>query len=100
MYLEIVFAFTLGLLPDAVVEKRWWVVAAVIAVLAVIAEGIVLTFTRAGLLTLTAGVLLVGAIRYRRGGFDTGDMGGRAHRASWSPSKLSRHGRPTCCDCG
>ncbi len=71
MYLEIVFAFTLGLLPDAVVEKRWWVVAAVIAVLAVIAEGIVLTFTRAGLLTLTAGVLLVGAIRYRRGGFDT-----------------------------
>jgi hypothetical protein len=71
MYLEIVFAFTLGLLPDAVVEKRWWVVAAVIAVLAVIAEGIVLTFTRAGLLTLTACVLLVGTIRYRRGGFDT-----------------------------
>jgi hypothetical protein len=71
MYLEIVFAFTLGLLPDAVVEKRWWVVAAVVAVLAVIAEGIVLTFTRAGLLTLTAGVLLVGAVRYRRGGFDT-----------------------------
>jgi hypothetical protein len=70
MYLEIVFAFTLGLLPDAVVEKRWWVVAAVIGVLAVIAEGIVLTFTRAGLLTLAAGVLLVGAIRYRRGGFD------------------------------
>jgi hypothetical protein len=28
---EIVFAFTLGLLPEVVVEKRWWVVVAVIA---------------------------------------------------------------------
>jgi hypothetical protein len=70
MYLEIVFAFTLGLLPDAVAAKRWWTVAAVFGVLALIAEGIVLTFTRAGLLTMAAGVLVVGALRYRRGGLD------------------------------
>jgi O-antigen ligase/polysaccharide polymerase Wzy-like membrane protein len=75
MYLEIVFAFTLGLLPDAVAEKRWWAVAAVMAVLAIVAEGIVLTFTRAGLLTMAAAVLVVGAFRCRRSGFD---------RATWS----------------
>jgi hypothetical protein len=70
MYLEIVFAFTLGLLPDTVAAKRWWSVAAVVGVLALIAEGIVLTFTRAGLLTMAAAVLVVGALRYRRSGFD------------------------------
>src|SRR5262245_6065803 len=70
MYLEIVFAFTLGLLPDAVAEKRTWVVVALLAALAVIAEGIVLTFTRAGLLSMAAAVLVVGALRYRRSGFD------------------------------
>jgi len=70
MYLEIVFAFTLGLLPDAVAEKRWPVVAGVVAVLAVVAEAVVLTFTRAGLLTMAAAVLIVGAFRYRRHGFD------------------------------
>src|SRR4029453_4390981 len=69
MYLEIVFAFTLGLLPDAVAAKRWWMVAAGVGVLRLIAEGIVLTFTRAGLLTMAAAVLVVGALRYRRGGF-------------------------------
>jgi hypothetical protein len=74
MYLEIVFALTLGLLPEVVVEKRWWAVVAVIGVLALIAEGVVLTFTRAGLLTLAAGVLLVGAIRYRRAGFDSATL--------------------------
>jgi hypothetical protein len=71
MYLEIVFAFTLGLVPAAVDERRWWVVAAVIAVLAVIGEGIVLTFTRAGLLTMAAALLVVGVLRYRRRGFDS-----------------------------
>jgi hypothetical protein len=70
MYLEIVFAFTLGLLPDAIAEKRWWSAAAVIGVLSVIAEGIVLTFTRAGLLSMAVAVLIVGALRFRRGGFD------------------------------
>ena len=75
MYLEILFAFTLGLLPDAVIEKRWWLAAGVLAVLGLVAEGIVLTFTRAGLLTMTAAVVVVGLFRYRRGGFD---------RATWS----------------
>jgi hypothetical protein len=40
-----------------------------------IAEGIVLTFTRAGLLTMVAAVVLVGTLRYRRTGFD---------RATWA----------------
>jgi len=70
MYLEIVFAFTLGLLPVAVVEKRWWAVAALVGVLGVIAEGIVLTFTRAGLLTMGGAILVVAIAGYRRGGFD------------------------------
>jgi hypothetical protein len=70
MYLEIIFAFTLGLLPSAVNARTVWTIAAVVAVLAFIGEGIVLTFTRAGLLTMAAGVLVVAALRYRRGGFD------------------------------
>jgi hypothetical protein len=68
MYLEIVFAFTLGLLPVAVLEERWWVAAALGGVIAVIAEGIVLTFTRAGLLTMGTAVLVVGALSLRRTG--------------------------------
>jgi O-Antigen ligase len=75
MYLEIVFAFTLGLLPDAVAAKRWWAVATVIGVLALIGEAVVLTFTRAGLLTMAGAVLVVGALGYRRNGFD---------RATWA----------------
>jgi hypothetical protein len=69
MYLEIVFAFTLGLLPVAVLEERWWASAALAGVIAVIAEGIVLTFTRAGLLTMGAAVLVVGTLSVRRSGF-------------------------------
>ena len=57
MYLEIVFAFTLGLLPVAVDAKRLWAVVAVIGTLALIAEAVVLTFTRAGLLTMAASPL-------------------------------------------
>jgi O-antigen ligase/polysaccharide polymerase Wzy-like membrane protein len=74
MYLEIVFAFTLGLLPAAVDSKRLWQVAAVIAALALIAEAVVLTFTRAGLLTITASLLVVAAVRYRRSGLDNGAL--------------------------
>src|SRR5262245_55559292 len=71
MYLEIVFAFTLGLLPVAVVEERWGAAAALGGVLAVIAEGIVLTFTRAGLLTMGTAVLVVGVLSLRRSGLGT-----------------------------
>src|SRR5262249_50769 len=49
-------------------EERWWAVAALGGVIAVIAEGIVLTFTRAGLLTMGAAVLVVGALSVRRSG--------------------------------
>ena len=74
MYLEIVFAFTLGLLPVAVIEERWWAAGALVAVIAVIAEGIVLTFTRAGLLTMGSAVFVVGAASFRRSGLDKGTL--------------------------
>ena len=49
MYLEITFAFGLGLLMATVDTRRRTVTAALFVALLVIAEGIVLTFTRAGL---------------------------------------------------
>src|SRR6185369_706655 len=70
MYLEIVFAFTLGLVPAMVDDHRPWQSVAVVAALAVIGEGIVLTFTRAGLLTMAASVLVVAVMRCSRAGFD------------------------------
>lgn len=75
MYLEIVFAFTLGLLLAAVDAKRMWAVVAVIGTLALIAEAVVLTFTRAGLLTMAASLLVVGGLRYRQAGLDRGAIG-------------------------
>src|SRR5262245_28123228 len=63
MYLEIVFAFGLGLMlaeldaaqaaPDARARRGGVLrVAALFVALAIIAEGIVVTFTRAGLITM------------------------------------------------
>src|SRR5580704_6330031 len=69
MYLEIVFAFGLGLLSRSVSEKE---TLPLFLALVVIAEAITLTFTRAGLLTMTASLGLVGAVRYSRHGIDTG----------------------------
>ena len=70
MYLEIIFALTLGLLPAAVDGRQPWTAAAVIGALALVSEAIVLTFTRAGLLTMAASVMVIAALRYRRGGLD------------------------------
>ncbi len=72
MYLEIVFAFGLGLLLAALdAARRGWAIAA-FAALAFLAEAIVLTFTRAGLLTMAVSLALVGTGRYWRRGADTG----------------------------
>jgi hypothetical protein len=73
MYLEIAFALGLGLL----VAAEWAGVrtyVAVIAALALIVEGIVLTFTRAGLLTAALSIALVGARHVRNRGLDRGTI--------------------------
>jgi hypothetical protein len=72
MYLEVVFAFGLGVLLGELDASRPAWVAAVFVALVVIGEGITLTFTRAGLITMAASLALVGAIRVSRRGADTG----------------------------
>jgi hypothetical protein len=61
MYLEVVFAFGLGLMLAALDAGRHARVAGFFIALVLIAEAITLTFTRAGLITMTASLLLVGA---------------------------------------
>ena len=70
MYLEIVFAFGLGLLVFLLDARRWGPAAACFAALVLMADGIILSYTRAGLLVLAVCLVLVGAIRLRsrRGG--------------------------------
>jgi O-antigen ligase/polysaccharide polymerase Wzy-like membrane protein len=84
MYLEVVFAFGLGLMlaeldtrslaPGSVAPRPASRVraAAVCVALAIIAEGIVVTFTRAGLITMALSLALVIALRVSGRGFDAG----------------------------
>lgn len=72
MYLEIVFAFGLGLLPWALTIGRRGTSFALLAVLLFIGEAIVLTFTRAGLLAIAGSALVVGGLQLKRHGLDRG----------------------------
>lgn len=72
MYLEILFALILGLLPAAAAAGRRGLLAVVLAAVAIVAEAITLTFTRAGLGTMAASLAIVLASRVRRHGFDPG----------------------------
>jgi hypothetical protein len=84
MFLEIVFAFVVALVPMAIDAGRRKGLAALgaaallallagLVVLAIlIGEAIVLTFTRAGLITMASTLAIVGWLRYRRNGFDRG----------------------------
>jgi hypothetical protein len=63
MYLEVVFAIGLGLMLAALDGSRHGRVALLFVALAVIGEAITLTFTRAGLITMAASLLLVGGLR-------------------------------------
>jgi len=76
MYLEVVFAAGLGLLlhqlDAAAGDRRKWPVGAVFAALLIVADGIALTYTRAGLISVAASLLLVGFARRRSFGFDGG----------------------------
>jgi hypothetical protein len=72
MYLELLFAMMLGLLPLAAASARRTSLVALVAVLALVAEAITLTFTRAGLITTATSVAIVLVARLRRDGFDAG----------------------------
>jgi hypothetical protein len=72
MFLEILFAFGLGLLLAACDAGRTAMVAAVFIALSVMADAIILTFTRGGLATIVMSATLVGFVRYSRRGVDVG----------------------------
>lgn len=72
MYLEIVFAFGLGLLLVELEAGRRATASAVFVALALIADAITLTFTRAGLITMAVSLAIVGVTRHRRKGPDAG----------------------------
>jgi O-Antigen ligase len=72
MYLEIVFAFGVGLLLAKLDAARRAAGIAVFALLLVVAEAITLTYTRAGLLTMIATLGIAGTLRARQRGADAG----------------------------
>ena len=77
MYLEVVFAFGLGLLlsqADAVRQGHYARAALWFGALVVIGEAITLTFTRAGLITMASSLALAGVIWHSRRGADTGTL--------------------------
>jgi O-antigen ligase len=68
MFFEIAFALGLGLLVVAADSGRWRVVTAIVALLALVMQALVLTFTRSGLLTAGAALAVVAALVTRRKG--------------------------------
>lgn len=79
MYLEIAFALTFGLLlmaidagRDSAGRARVGVIATLVAVLLLMSEAIMLTFTRSGLITMATSLAIVAALRLQQRGFDRG----------------------------
>jgi hypothetical protein len=72
MYLEVVFAFGFGLLLSAVDAWHHWRAATLFVALVVIAEAITLTFTRAGLLTVSATLIAGIGVRWHERGPERG----------------------------
>ncbi|HZR23392.1 MAG TPA: O-antigen ligase family protein [Vicinamibacterales bacterium] len=72
MYLEIVFAFGVGLLLIALDAGERGPAAMTFVALIVIAEGITVTYTRAGLITMAATLVIAAGARLRLHGFDSG----------------------------
>jgi O-antigen ligase len=72
MYLEVVFAFGLGLLLSAVDAGQRWRAVGWFAALVAIGHAITLTYTRAGLIVMAASLLVVGAMRLRARGVERG----------------------------
>ena len=74
MYLEVVFAAGLGLLVAALDAARPARVAALFVALVVVAEAIILTFTRAGLITMAVSLAVVVLVRRRHHGREAGTV--------------------------
>lgn len=72
MFLEIMFACGLALLPLAVVRRRPGTAVAIAFALVAMAWAVLLTYTRAGLITMATSTLLVAAWRWWRVGGDRG----------------------------
>jgi hypothetical protein len=72
MYLEVVFAFGLGVLLTVLDAGRTTAVVAVFAALVIVAEGVLVTFTRAGVITMAASLAMVVAMRVTWNGVDRG----------------------------
>jgi len=70
MYLEIVFAFGVGLLVMELEAGRRATVWLVLAALVLVAEAITVTFTRAGVITAIATLAIAAAAQWRRRGLD------------------------------
>jgi hypothetical protein len=72
MYLEVIFGCGVGLMIAAVDAARRRAAAVLFAALLFAAYAITLTFTRAGLISLAVVLALVGGVRYRDPGIETG----------------------------
>jgi hypothetical protein len=70
MYLEIVFAIGVGLLVGAIDDGERRDAMLLIAALLLVSEAIILTFTRAGLMSIAATIAIAVFVRYRRSGID------------------------------
>ncbi len=70
MYLEVLFALSLGCLLLMLDRHSNRAAGAVVAVLLLVGQAVVLTFTRAGLLTLFVSLVLVALLRLRERGVD------------------------------
>jgi hypothetical protein len=74
MFLEIAFAFALGLMVMAIDARQRMAAIASGIVAALIAQGIVVTFTRSGLITAAATLAVIAGLRYWRKGLDGGGV--------------------------
>jgi O-Antigen ligase len=72
MYLEVVFALSLGLLLAALDAAQPGRLVMLCVAVVLMAEAITLTFTRAGVITMATSLVLVAAIRHRFRGYDAG----------------------------
>jgi O-antigen ligase len=72
MYLEIAFALTLGLLLLSLDKRRAGLAVLIGLLLVAMAEAVTLTFTRSGLITIAASLLIAALVRIRRRGVERG----------------------------
>lgn len=72
MYLEIVFGLALGLLLFLASRHRWWLATLVFLIVALIADAIILTLSRSGLIVMAGILALAGGLWLLRRRLDSG----------------------------